>query len=327
MISKSSLHSLSYKDVLLLPQYSEINSRDDVNLFLENEKYMNIFSAPMKNISEPSFVIALGKLGGVGVLHRFFDTNQERYQAVEAIASNCDIYGVSIGIHDFGEELDFVKFAVDKHCNFVCIDTASAYHRNTLEAVRQLSEFRRNNNLYFDIIAGNVVDATGCANLVKYGANIIRMNIGTGLQCLTSTSIGIGCPSLTAISDCAKIKKQYPNITLLADGGIYTPGDALKALAFGASGLMIGSLFGRAKECENNGIIFGMSSFALQERMNKTKKSNEGTVTLIPKEEIRPLKEIFSEFAYGLKSGLSYLGCDDINKLDKINVEYVDLKA
>ena len=256
MISKSSLHSLSYKDVLLLPQYSEINSRDDVNLFLENEKYMNIFSAPMKNISEPSFVIALGKLGGVGVLHRFFDTNQERYQAVEAIASNCDIYGVSIGIHDFGEELDFVKFAVDKHCNFVCIDTASAYHRNTLEAVRQLSEFRRNNNLYFDIIAGNVVDATGCANLVKYGANIIRMNIGTGLQCLTSTSIGIGCPSLTAISDCAKIKKQYPNITLLADGGIYTPGDALKALAFGASGLMIGSLFGRAKECENNGIIF-----------------------------------------------------------------------
>jgi len=325
MISKSSLNSLSYKDVLLLPQYSEINSRSDVNLFLENEKYMNIFSAPMKNISEPSFVIELGKLGGVGILHRFFETNKGRYGAVEDIALNCDTYGVSIGIHDFSEELDFVKFAVGKHCNFVCIDTASAYHRNTLEAVRQLNEYRLNNRLYFDIIAGNVVDATGCANLIKFGANVIRINIGTGLQCLTSTSIGIGCPSLTAISDCAKIKKQYPDVTLLADGGIYTPGDGLKALAFGASGLMIGSLFGRAEECENNGLIFGMSSFALQERMNKTKKSNEGTVTIIPKEEIRPLKEIFSEFTYGLKSGLSYLGCNDINKLDKINIEYIEV--
>jgi U3 small nucleolar RNA-associated protein 14 len=66
-----------------------------------------------------------------------------------------------------------------------------------------------------------------------------------------------------------------------------------------------------------------MSSFKLQERMNKTKKSNEGSVTLIPKEEIKPLKEIWDEFTYGLKSGLSYLGCSDINDLHDMQIEYI----
>jgi hypothetical protein len=86
---------------------------------------------------------------------------------------------------------------------------------------------------------------------------------------------------------------------------------------------MIGSLLGRSKECNNNGLIFGMSSFALQERMNKTKKSNEGTVTIIPPEEIKPLKEIYDEFIYGLKSSLSYIGCDDINTINDIDIEYI----
>ena len=113
---------------------------------------------------------------------------------------------------------------------------------------------------------------------------------------------------------------------MLADGGIYNPGRALKSLVWGADGVMIGSLFGRAKESENNGIIFGMSSYELQERMNKTKKSNEGAVTIIPKEEIRPLEEIFNEFTYGLQSGLSYLGIDDINKIHETEIEYIKVK-
>ena len=110
---------------------------------------------------------------------------------------------------------------------------------------------------------------------------------------------------------------------LIADGGIYTPGDGLKALAFGADALMIGSLFGRAKEADNKGLIFGMSSYELQERMNKTKKSNEGKVTIIPQEEIRPLEDIFKEFTYGLKSGLGQLGVDDINNLHDAEIEYI----
>ena len=325
-IYESDLEPLNYDDILLLPNYSNIVSRDDVNLFLSNKNYIPIFSAPMANISEVPLIIELCKLGGIGILHRFFESNQKRYESVDEISSKCNNYGISISIHDWENELKFVEYAVKHGCNFVVIDTASGYLQVTLSAIYNLRNFRKDNNLKFDIIAGNVVDDYGCYLLIDAGADIIRVNIGTGLQCLTSRSIGIGCPPLTAIANCATIKEEYPNIKLLADGGIYTPGDALKALAFGADGLIIGSLFGRAKESNNNGVIFGMSSFMLQERMNKSKKSNEGSVTIIPKEEIRSLKEIFEEFTYGLKSGLSYLGIANINELHEKDVEYIKVK-
>lgn len=324
MILESDLESLNYSDILLLPQNSNIESRDSINLYNEFG-YIPIFSAPMLNISEPDFVIALGKLGAVGILHRFFEYSEERYEAIDKITSNVLRYGISIGINDWENELKIVKYAALHGCQFVVIDTASGYLQKTIDAVQNLYEFRKYNKLNFKIISGNVVDLLGCLNLAKVGTDIIRVNIGTGLQCLTSKSIGIGCPSLTAIKDSSEITKYFSNTMILADGGIYTPGDGLKALAFGAKGLMIGSLFGRAKESMNNGIIFGMSSYELQERMNKTKKSNEGTVTIIPKEEMRPLKDIFNEFTYGLKSGLSYLGIDDINKIEDATIEYIKI--
>lgn len=327
-LQQSNLEYLDYDDVTIFPtDYSNIISRDKVNLFSSGKNYMPIFSAPMKNISEPSFIIALSSLGGVGILHRFFQSNQERYDAIDQIDFACKNYGISIGINDWQDEVEIVKYATNKKCRFVVIDTASGHHKTTVDAVAKLNEYRKTNNLEFSIIAGNVISYNACFNLADVGANIIRINIGTGLQCLTTRSLGIGCPPLTAIKECSRIENTYPNVMLLADGGIYNPGRAVKAMAFGAHGVMIGSLFGRAIECENNGLIFGMSSFMLQERMNKTKKSNEGTVTIIPKEEIRPLREIFNEFTYGLKSDLSYLGCDNINNIHDIDIKYIKTKS
>lgn len=330
MIKKSSLEPLNYDDVLMLPTHSDIKSRDSVYIYkpykTDYYDYIPIFSSPMQSISEVPLVIELDKSGGVGILHRFFKDTKDRYDSVDKISQVAKHFGVSIGINDYLEELKFVKYAVKNNCRFIVVDTASGYLKITLDAVKELNLFRNINNLDFKIIAGNVVDEIGCNKLVEYGADIIRLGIGNGIQCLTSKSIGIGCPILTVIQDCSNIKKKYPNVMLLADGGIRNSGDALKAICFGADGVMVGSLFGRAIECENSGIIYGMSSFMLQERMNKTKKSNEGTVTLIPKEEMRPFKDIFSEFVYGLKSGLSYIGCDDINKVHDMDVEYIKVK-
>lgn len=324
-VIESKLEPLNYSDIVLLPTGSKIDSRDSINLYNELG-YIPIFSAPMKNISEPEVVIGLGKLGAIGILHRFFDHTEEKYGAIEEISKYNVPYGISIGVNDWDNELKYVKYAIEHCCGFVTIDTASGYLKKTLNAVETLNNYRQVNNLNFRIICGNVCDALGCIDLAKAGTDIIRVNIGSGLQCLTSKSIGIGCPPLTAIKDCIDAKKYFPDVMLIADGGIYTPGDALKALCFGASGIMIGSLFGRAKETNNNGIIYGMSSYKLQERMNKTKKSNEGTVTIIPKDEIKPLAEIFNEFIYGLKSGLSYLGIDNINKISETEIEYIKIK-
>lgn len=326
MIKESKLESLNYNDILILPNYSDIPSRDKVNLFVSGKSYMPIFSSPMKNISEPDMIIELSRLGGIGLLHRFFNYNSERYEAIDKVSQSANNYGISISIQDWDNEIKFVEYAVNKKCQFVCIDTASGHMKRTIEAVQRLYTFRKDKKLRFDIISGNVCTQQGCIGLAKAGSDMIRVNIGSGLQCLTSKSIGIGCPTLTAIKDCSRAKDLYPNIKLIADGGIYTPGDGLKALAFGSDYLMVGSLFGRAKEANNKGIIFGMSSYALQERMNKTKKSNEGKITIIPQEEIRPLEEIFSEFTYGLKSGISQLGCDNINDLHDIEIEYIKVR-
>jgi IMP dehydrogenase/GMP reductase len=324
MIIKSSLEPLDYDDILLLPRRSNIDSRDDVSL-VNKHGYIPIFSAPMLSISEPDVVIELDKLGGVGILHRFFTYDQKRYLAVDKIAkANPVNFGVSIGINNFEDELLFALYStIIRHAKFVVIDTASGYMERTMEAVQQLSELRVKYKVDFKIIAGNVVDRLGANDLAMAGADIIRVNIGTGIQCLTSKAIGIGCPPLTAIADCAEIKDKFPDVMLLADGGISNPRRGLESLAFGADGLMIGSLFGRAKEAKNNGKIFGMSSYELQERMNKEKKSNEGTVTIFPKKEIRPLKEIFNEFTFGLKSGMSYLGIDDIKNMHIEEIEYI----
>lgn len=326
----SKLHALNYDDVILLPSYSEIPSRDSVDLYIEDNEfppYIPIFSAPMKSISEPNFVIALGRLGAIGLLHRFFKNEKQRYKAVEKIYKSGVVYGVSIGINNWEEELDFVRYCSNRNCRWVVIDTASAYHKITIDALKALQKFKLENNLGFKIMVGNVVDSSICMDLCKFGANAIRVNIGSGGQCLTTKSIGVGCPPLTAISECAKIRKLYPDVLLVADGGVYNPGQATKSLVFGASALMIGSLFGRAWECGNFGIIYGMSSFFLQNKMKKNKKSNEGRVTIIPFWKLRSLKKIFTEFTYGIKSGLSYVGCDDINKIHDIDVEYVDLKG
>lgn len=331
MLNKLDVESLSYDDILLLPQSSDIESRDDINLF-NSDGYIPIFSSPMVNISEPDVVIEMGRLGGIGILHRFFKYDEERYDAIryinkEVIRFGINIkFGISIGINDFTEELKVVDFATkENRCDFIVIDTASGYLQKTLHAVQLLNNWRGITNTSFKIIAGNVVDFNGCYELARAGADIIRINIGSGLQCLTSKSIGIGCPPLTAIRQSSDIKRLYPNIMLLADGGIYTPGDGLKALAFGADGLMIGSLFGRAIEAKNNGIIYGMSSYKLQDRMNKQRKSNEGTVTIIPKEEMRPLKNIFDEFIYGLKSGMVYLNIKDIVDMHNSHIEYITI--
>lgn len=318
------LKKLSSDMIEILPKYSEIKSRDDVNLWIDGENYYPIFSSPMKYISEPELVIELGYLGGIGILHRFFDSQEARHQAVEKIGEYTYDFGVSIGINNFEDELAYVDFAVKHGANKIVIDVASGHNQSTFNAVAELYDFRKNHNFDFDIISGNVVTQEGSEFLARAGCDIVRVSIGSGALCSTSNMTGIGCPTLTALQECAKAKDKYPNLKLIMDGGIRNSGDAVKAFVFGADFVMVGSLFGNAKETNNTkGEIMGMSSYDLQRQMGKRIKSNEGIVKKIDPKNVRPLKDIYEEFCYGIKSGLSYLGVDDINDLHDYKIEYV----
>ena len=322
MIIKSKLESLDYDDVLLMPEHSYIESRKDVNVNVTGKNYAPVFSAPMKGISNVSFIKELSKLGGIGILHRFFSTEIERMDSVKDL-KDVENYGISIGINDWKRELKHVEFGIKNGARFVCIDTATGHMQRTINAVYALDEYRKEGKLDFEIISGNVATYGGSYNLAKAGSDFIRVGIGGGAVCSTRGVTSVGVPDLTAIKDCSEIKNLYPNIKIIADGGIKNSGNAMKAFVFGADYIMIGSLFGRSKESNNGGIIHGMSSYKLQNEMGKHLKSNEGLVTQIPESEIRPLKEIYEEFMWGIKSGLSYLNCSDINELHDQEITYI----
>jgi len=322
MIIKSELEPLDYDDVLLVPEQSSINSRKDVNIFVTDKKYMPIFSAPMRGISNVPFIKELSRLGGIGILHRFFSTEAERLEAIIQLRGVSN-YGVSIGINQWKKELVYVKLAVENGAKFICIDTATGHMQRTINSVSSLNEYRKKSGLDFKIVSGNVATYEGAYHLAQAGSDFIRVGIGGGSVCATRGVTSVGIPDLTAIQDCSNIKNFYPNVKIIADGGIKNSGNAMKAFVFGADYVMIGSLFGKSKESNNGGIVHGMSSYKLQNEMGKHLRSNEGLVIQIPQEDIRPLKEIYEEFIWGLKSGLSYLDCSDINELHNQEITYI----
>lgn len=322
MIIQSKLKPLDYDDVLLVPEHSYVKSRKDVNIFVNNKTYHPIFSAPMRGISNVPFIKELSKLGGIGILHRFFQFEIERLDAIMELKGT-ENYGIAIGINNWEKELDYVKRSVENGAKFICIDTATGHMQRTIDAVYSLNEYRINNKLDFQIISGNVATYEGAYYLAQAGTDFIRVGIGGGSACATRTVTSVGIPDLTAIQDCSNIKLLYPDVKIIADGGIKNSGNAMKAFAFGANYVMIGGLFGKSKESNNGGIVHGMSSYKLQNEMGKHLKSNEGLVTQIPSEEIRPLKEIYEEFTWGIRSGLSYLNCWDINWLHDDEITYI----
>lgn len=322
MIVESQLKSLDYDDVLLVPEHSSIKSRMDVDLFVRGKKHLPIFSAPMKGVSSPEFIIELDRLGGVGILHRFFNNEGDRISAISKL-KNVKTYGIAIGINNWEKELVYVDFAVKNNCKYICIDTATGHMTRTIESVQKLHELRLSKNYTFDIVAGNIATFEGAYNLAKAGADIIRTGIGGGSVCSTRNVSSVGMPDLTAIQQASRVKENFPNIKILADGGIKDSGRAVKAFAFGADMIMIGGLFGKSIESNNGGVVYGMSSYKLQTEMGKSLKSNEGLIMDVPQEEIRPLKNIFDEFIWGIKSGLSYLDCFDLNDLHNQKIEYV----
>jgi IMP dehydrogenase len=323
MISKSELESLDFADVLLVPKHTDVFSRDDINFYVGGKGHHPVFCSPMKGIATPELITQLSYLGGVGLLHRFFETQEERYEAVDKISEYAYTFGVSIGINNWEDELNFVHYAYKHGAEYVVLDVANGNNQRTISATKELYNYRYDHFEEFEIITGNVVTLDGALKLAEAGANFIRVGIGSGGLCSTSNYTGIGMPMLTAIQDCAKVKTHYPDVKIIADGGIKSSGEAMKAFVWGGDWVMCGSLFGRAKEANNNGVMYGMSSSRLQKEMNKIVKSNEGLIREIPREEIKPLKEIYNEFVYNIKSGLSYLNVDDINKIHQADIQYI----
>lgn len=310
--------AITFDDVLLIPAYNHHESRRVVDISTKDRLGklaldLPVMSSNMDTITESSMANFMHSKGGVGVLHRFMsiEENIKEFKLCQGKPF------VSVGCTD--AELQRAEALKDAGADFFCVDVAHAHAKyvgKTLKNLRKLLGSRC-------IMAGNVATYAGADYLASCGADIIKAGIGGGSVCSTRIKTGFGVPMLTCIQDCARADRS-----IVADGGIRSSGDIVKALAFGADFVMIGGMLaGTAPtpgkvHVNEQGIQVkqyrGMASREAQEeflgQMHEWKTA-EGVSTEVAFHDDQDA--IIADIIGGLRSGLTYAGSDSISELQR----------
>ncbi|MEM8910755.1 MAG: IMP dehydrogenase [Planctomycetota bacterium] len=232
--------------------------------------------------------------------------------------------GAAIGVGDFERAEQLLGQGVD----LLVVDSAHGHSRNVIDTVREIKQQRQWD---IDVVAGNVATAAGASDLIGAGADAVKVGIGPGSICTTRVISGIGVPQISAILSAVEVAEKH-NIPVIADGGIRFSGDITKALAAGASTVMIGSLFAGLTESPGKLILYqgrtfkayrGMGSMGAMVKGSSDRYRQKGTDAgkLVPEgvEGRVPFKGPLSEYAYqligGLRAGMGYLGTRTIDDL------------
>ena len=242
--------TLTFDDVLLKPGYAGF-SRSGINLgtrLTRNIKLSTpLVSAPMDTVTESKLAIALGKFGGIGIIHRNL-TIKDQVAEVKKVKKAGYLVGAAVGSSPGYEAR--VEALVAAGVDVVVVDSAHGFSKFVIEAV----EFIKKHHAV-DVIAGNIATSEGAEALIKAGADGLRVGMGPGAICTTRIVSGMGVPQLTAIIESAKVAHQH-GVPVIADGGINYFGDITKALAAGASSVMMGRLFAATEESPGDVIEF-----------------------------------------------------------------------
>jgi len=315
---KDSPLGLSFNDVLLIPQYSDVKLGEmDVSTRLTSNLKLKIpiLSSPMDTVTGPEMALAMGEMGGLGILPRNLNLD-EVLKAIDKLHEEGLPIGVAVGPFDD----DKVTRLAEKEVDIVVIDTAHGHSRNVLEAVKR---FKREYGV--EVMAGNVATGEGAEALIEAGADSLRVGIGPGHACTTREVAGVGVPQLTAVAWVADVASEY-EVSVVADGGIEKPADIVKALAAGADAVMLGYLLAGTDEAPGevlriSGKVYkkyrGMGSKGAlasgSARYGEFKKVPEGVEGYV--EYRGSLREILEYLVGGLKQGMGYLGVRNLREL------------
>jgi len=231
--------------------------------------------------------------------------------------------GAAVGIAR--DTMDRVDALVNAKVDVIAVDTAHGHSTRVIDTVRTI----KNKYPNLQLIAGNVATAEATRELIEAGADCVKVGIGPGSICTTRVVAGIGVPQITAVYECAKEADKY-NIPIIADGGIKYSGDIAKAIAAGASAVMIGSLLAGTEESPGEMEIYqgrsfkvyrGMGSLGAMAAGSKDRYFQEDSSKFVPEGvEGRvpykgPLSETIFQLMGGLRSGMGYCGCHTIEEL------------
>ncbi len=313
--------ALAYNDVLLAPQYSDIRSRSEVSITSTmrgngptTQLSLPIIASPMDTISEEEMGVAMWQNGALAVVHRY-NTITEQVNILDRIIVGRGCYAAG-AIGTSGDYLERASALYEAGVRMLCVDVAHGHHILMKEA---LNELRATFGDRVHLMAGNIATLEGYNDLVDWGADSVRCNIGGGSICSTRIQTGHGVPGLHTIIDCARSDRNAP---IIADGGIRNSGDIVKALAAGADFVMLGSLLSGTDETPGDTISTrdgkfksyrGMASKDAQVEWRGRTASLEGIATTVPCKG--SVDDILEDLARGMRSGLSYSGARTIGQL------------
>jgi len=313
----SSDEHLSFDDILLVPQHSDIGSRKDVSLktsighgFSSIGLGLPVIAAPMDTVCEWEMAVAIRKAGGLGIIHRYISIEQQVKQ-IKMARANDAIVGASVGAR--GDYLDDALKLADAGASLILIDIANGHSGYAINAARELRKiFGRT----LHIMAGNISTWQGYSELAAAEVDSIRVGIGGGSACTTRVVSGHGVPTLASLLDIREHFGDYKNKpSIIADGGIRNSGDAAKALAAGANAVMLGRMLAGTLESPGEVVdgckVFrGMASAEAQQEGRGFVSGVEGVATTVP--FVGKTQDVLEEFASGIRSALSYTGVDNL---------------
>ena len=309
--------ALTYDDVNIVPKYSKLESRGDVDLTSRLTKNIElqipIVSSPMDTVTEFEMAWAISHLGGIGFIHRFMDI--ERQSELVASLGTLKV-GAAVGVT--GDYLERAKELVKNGCNVLLIDVAHGHHILVKKAIEEFkNEFGEN----VEVIGGSIATKEAATDLCEWGADALRVGVGNGSLCETRIRTGVGLPQVTALLDVCPVADEY-NVPVIADGGVRYVGDICKGLACGADTVMLGSLLSGTKETPGDITKVGewpneklykkyRGSASIDSKIDRGEYNNvEGNSKIIPYKG--KVKRIISDIRDGLSSACSYVGVRNI---------------
>ncbi len=333
MSDKIAMLGLTYDDVLLLPDASEVIP-SEVNTQTQLTRNISIavplVSSAMDTVTESAMAIAMAKAGGIGIIHRNLPVDEQVMHV--KLVKNVGLAGAAVGVGDDG--FTRARALIEAGVDVVVVDTAHGHHRAVLDAIARIKKFSPTT----EIIGGNVATRAGAQALINAGADAVKVGVGPGSICTTRIVAGVGVPQITAILEASKACAKA-GIPLIADGGLQYSGDIVKALVAGANSVMLGSLLAGCDESpgelvEIGGLKYkayrGMGSLAaMQSRGDQKSYSKDRYMQddVLSEDKLVPegiegkviysgsLASVVHQLVGGLRSGMGYAGAPDIETL------------
>lgn len=320
--------ALSFDDVLLIPKYSDINSRSEVDLTSKISPYLTLkiplVTTKMDTVTGIDMAIAMGKLGGMGILPRF-DAPKVQIHQVSQVKKEGVIVAAAIGVKP--GFIDQAELLVSAGAEVINLDVAHGHMRQAIDATAALkNKFGQK----ITVISGIAATADAATDLYQAGADCILVGVGGSPICTTRVETGCGLPTFASLMDIASVARKF-NKTFMPDSGVRNSGDIVKSLATGASAIVGGFIFAGCDEApgkkvklnncwykEYNGSTSAHEKAKHVKRYAHDKSPTythhiEGAKSLVPYRG--SIASVVKHLLAGVRSGLSYVGARNIVQL------------